>query len=94
MLTAGSLTGLALGLGLAGLMLCASGIARTLSGSAKLLERFSSLVELGFRASGVVSVLTGLAILSSAAGLILAPGLTIGLYHQAVRAAKGLVSNR
>lgn len=78
----GSPTGLGLALGFSGVIVTAFGVIRILAGSGRSPGAFGSLVEFGYKAGGVLSVLAGVLMLAVAAGLILAPGLVKELFQQ------------
>jgi len=85
--------GLAIALGLAGLLITVFGIVRILSGSGASPEAYGPTVELGIKVGGFISALVGLFILLLAAVSILSPGLLTALFERAVHLAESLLLN-
>ena len=80
-------------LGLVGLMVTAMGITRILSGSGITPGTFDRHVEFIIKVGGAFSTLIGLAMLSLAAGALLAPDLLKELFDQAVAQAVGFAES-
>jgi hypothetical protein len=72
-------------IGVAGLIVTASGVIHVISGSASVSEKVGRLEEFGYRAGGLLRTLIGSGMLILAAGLLIAPNLLKSLFDGMVK---------